>query len=171
MTVYVALLRAVNVGGRGILAMEDLQTLCIGCGLSNVRIYGQSGNVLFESDRSERSLKQELERTISDKLRRPVGVLIRTATELRAIPKANPFPDADPALVEVMFLPKPLPTRLLTELALAGPEDVQMLGREIFVHYPDGIGRSKMKIPFAADGTSRNLNTINKLIAMAAPEV
>ncbi len=167
MTVYVALLRAVNVGGRGILAMADLQALCVACGLTDVRTYIQSGNVVFVSERSERSLKIELERTIADKMGRSVGVLIRTAAELRATLAANPFPKADPSLVGVVFLPKAVPPRLLTELALAGPEDVNMIGREIFVHYPDGIGRSKMKLPFAADGTTRNLNTIANLIALA----
>ena len=66
-----------------------------------------------------------------------------------------------------MFLPKALPERLLTELDLGGPEDVRMIGREIFVHYPDGIERSKMKIPFAADGTTRDLTTVSKLASLA----
>ena len=167
MTVYVALLRAVNVGGRGILAMADLQAVCVASGLTDVRTYSQSGNVVFVSERSERSLKTELERAVADKMGRSVGVLIRTAAELRATLDANPFPKADPSLVGVVFLPKALPLRLLTQLALAGPEDVKMIGREIFVHYPDGIGRSKMKLPFAADGTTRNLNTIANLIALA----
>jgi uncharacterized protein (DUF1697 family) len=167
MTLYVALLRAVNVGGRGILKMEDLQAVCVACGLENVRTYIQSGNILFDSKRSERSLKQELERVIADKMGRSVGVLIRTAPELRAVLDANPFPKADSSLVGVVFLPKAVPARLLTELALAGPEDVRMIGREIFVHYPDGIGRSKMKLPFAADGTTRNLRTVAQLIALA----
>ena len=94
-------------------------------------------------------------------------MLIRTGAELRAIVDGNPFPDAKFRLVGVMFLPKVLPERLLTELDLGGPEDVRMIGREIYVHYPDGIGRSKMKIPFAADGTTRDLTTISKLAVMA----
>lgn len=167
MTIYVALLRAVNEGGRGNLAMDDLQALCVAHGLGNVRIHGQNGSVVFESARTERSLCQELNRAIGDKLRRPTGVLIRTGAELRAVLQANPFPNARFRLVGVVFLPKPVPARLLTELALGGPEDVRMIGREIFVHYPDGMERSKMKIPFAADGTTRNLTTISKLVEMA----
>jgi uncharacterized protein (DUF1697 family) len=166
MTVYVAFLRAVNVGGRGILKMEDLHAVFVACGLENVRTFLQSGNVLFDSDRTERSLKQELERKVADKMGRAVGVLIRTAAELREVVMANPFPDGDASLIGIFFLPKALPARLLTDLELGGPEDVQMIGREVFVHYPDGIGRSKMKLPFAADGTSRNLNTISRLVAM-----
>jgi len=146
--------------------MEDLHAVCLACGLDNARTFLQSGNVLFDSNRTERSLKQELERKIADKMGRAVGVLIRTADELRAVVEANPFPDGDPSLIGIFFLPKALPLRLLTDLELGGPEDVQMIGREVYVHYPDGIGRSKIKIPFAADGTSRNLNTITRLVAM-----
>lgn len=167
MTDYVALLRAVNVGGRGILKMADLHAICVARGLENVRTQGQSGNVLFESSRSERALKQELERAATDKMGRTVGVLIRTVTELKAAFGANPFRDADPSIVGVIFLPKALPNRLLIELALDGPEEVRMIGRELFVHYPSGMGRSKLKLPFAADGTTRNLNTIAKLLLMA----
>ena len=167
MTVYVALLRAVNAGGRGNLAMQDLQALCVACGLNNIRTYLQSGNVLFDSPLPERTLAMQLDRAITDKLRRPVGVLIRTAAELRAVRDANPFRQADPSLVGVVFLPKVLPNRLLVQLALGGPEDVQMIGREVFVHYPDGIGRSKMKLPFAGNGTTRTLDTVTTLVAMA----
>jgi uncharacterized protein (DUF1697 family) len=167
MTVYVALLRAVNVGGRGILAMQDLQALCVACGLNNVRTYLQSGNVLFDTKLPEQTLRRALERAITDKMGRPIGVLLRTPEELRAVLDANPFPDAEPSLVGIIFLPKPVPVRILDALALDGPEDVRLIGREVFVHYPNGIGRSKMKLPFAADGTTRNLNTVTALAAMA----
>ncbi len=167
MTTYVAMLRAVNEGGRGKLTMEELAALCAPLGLGNVRIHGTAGNIVFESDRTERSLCQSINRAVGEKLRRPTGVLMRTAEELRAVVQANPFPDARFRLVGVIFLPKALPVRLLTELDLGGPEDVRMIGREIFVHYPDGMERSKMKIPFAADGTTRDLTTVSKLAALA----
>ena len=167
MTTYVAMLRAVNQGGRGKLTMEDLSALLAPLGLANVQIQGTAGNVVFDSDRSERGLCQLLDRAVTDKLRRPAGVLIRTGVELRAIVAANPFPGAPFRMVGVMFLPKALPERLLTELALEGPEDVRMIGREIYVHHPDGLNRSTMKIPFAADGTTRDLTTVSKLAALA----
>jgi uncharacterized protein (DUF1697 family) len=167
MTVYVAFLRGVNAGGRGNLPMADLQALCAGTGLANVRTYLQSGNVLFESSLPEKTLIRQIDRAVSDKLRRPVGVLIRSAAELRAVRDANPFPDSHPSLVGVMFIPKALPVRLLTDLELDGPEDVQLIGREVFVHYPDGISRSKIKIPFANDGTTRMLDTVGELVELA----
>ncbi|WP_158926861.1 DUF1697 domain-containing protein [Acidisphaera sp. S103] len=167
MTGYVALLRAVNVGGRGILAMKDLQTLCSELGLDNVRTYIQSGNVVFESERPEAALKRMLEAAITKRLGRAVQVLIRTAAELKAIVEANPFPDAQPDQVGVVFLPKPVRPNVLAEIVIQGREEVLAVGREVFVHYPDGMGRSKLKLPFATDGTTRNLNTVGKLLAMA----
>jgi uncharacterized protein (DUF1697 family) len=109
MTTYVALLRAVNVGGTGMLPMKELQTLCIELGLNNVRTYIQSGNVLFDSQLSEPTLKRKLEQVLAEKLGRPVGVLTRTTAELRAILEANPFRGAKPPQVGVVFLPEPAP--------------------------------------------------------------
>jgi uncharacterized protein (DUF1697 family) len=167
MTTYVALLRAVNVGGTGMLPMKELQTLCIELGLNNVRTYIQSGNVLFDSQLSEPTLKRKLEQVLAEKLGRHVGVLIRTTAELRAILEANPFRDAKPPQVGVVFLPAPAPTEVVAGLAIPGREQVQSVGREVFVHYPDGMGRSKLKLSFAVDGTTRNLNTVAKLLVMA----
>ncbi len=167
MTTYVAMLRAVNQGGRGKLTMDDLLALLLPLGLGNMRLLGTAGNMVFDSERTERGLCQSIDRAVTDKLRRPAGVLIRTGPELRAVVDGNPFPDARFRLVGVMFLPKALPERLLTALELDGPEDVRMIGREVYVHYPDGIERSKMKIPFAADGTTRDLTTVSKLATLA----
>ncbi len=167
MTAQVALLRAVNDGGRGKLTMDDLRAICIGCGLANVRTYLQHGNVVFDSDKPERALQRDLQRAVTDKMGRIVGVLMRTGAEMRAIVNANPFPKGDPDLIGVVFLPRAVPERLLIALELGGPEDVRMIGREIYVHFPDGMGRSKMKIPFASDGTIRTLDVIEKLASMA----
>jgi uncharacterized protein (DUF1697 family) len=164
---YVALLRAVNVGGTGILPMKELRALCVELGLENVRTYIQSGNVLFDSQLSEPALMRKLEQAIAEKTGRPVGVLVRTAVALRNILDANPFQDAKPAQVGVVFLPKAVPTKVLDGLVIPGREVVRMIGREVFVHYPDGMGRSRLKLPFAADGTTRNLNTVAKLLGMA----
>jgi uncharacterized protein (DUF1697 family) len=168
MTVYVALLRAVNVGGSGLLSMNDLRALCVELGFSNVRTYIQSGNVVFDSPGSETAVGTALEGALAAKTGRPVGVLIRTALELRAVLDANPFRDAKPAQVGVVFLPKPVTSDVVAGLVIPGNEEVRSVGREILVHYPDGMGRSKLKLRFAADGTTRNLNTVAKLLAMAS---
>ena len=109
MTVYVALLRAVNVGGTGTLTMKDLRAL-------------QSGNVVFESKLSAAALQKKLETALSEKTGPQAGVLIRTAAELRAALEANPFPRAMPARVAVVFLDKPAPSNLLSGLVIPGRE-------------------------------------------------
>ncbi|HVZ35373.1 MAG TPA: DUF1697 domain-containing protein, partial [Polyangiaceae bacterium] len=101
---YAALLRAVNVGGTGKLAMADLKALCVAAGLENVSTYIQSGNVLFRSRRSEASVKKLLEQELEQHMGKPVGVLIRGLEELHAVLEANPFPAAAPNRVIVLFL-------------------------------------------------------------------
>jgi len=168
MTVFVALLRAVNVGGTGMLPMKELRDLCAELGLQDVRTYIQSGNVVFESRLAEQALMQTLEPAVSAKLGKPAGVVIRTAAELRSALDANPFPSAKPAQVGVVFLPQSPPHGVLTGLPIPGREELRLIGREIFIHYPDGLGRSKLKLPAgAASGTTRNLNTVARLVAMA----
>jgi uncharacterized protein (DUF1697 family) len=168
LTAFVALLRAVNVGGTSMLPMKELQAMCVELGLEKVRTYIQSGNVVFESRMPERILRANLEQTLSKKMSKHVTVLIRTASELRTTLDANPFPTAKPAQVGLVFLPEPAPSSLLTGLVVPGREEVRLIGRDIFIHYPDGMGRSKLKLPSeTANGTTRNLNTVAKLAAMA----
>ena len=162
-----ALLRAVNVGGTGVLPMQGLQAICAAIGLRAARTYIQSGNVVFESDGPERKIVAELERALRQELGRPVGVLVRTGAERRAVLEANPFGEAEPAKVGVTFLPEPAPDDLLANVNIPGREQLRLGRREIYVHYPDGMGRSKLKLPEpAAGGTARNLNTVAKLVAM-----
>jgi uncharacterized protein (DUF1697 family) len=147
--------------------METLQAIFLERGLVNVRTYIQSGNVVFESAQSEATLKAVLRQALTEKMGRDIGILIRTRPELQAVLEANPFPRAVPAQVGVLFLPKPAPKNFLTALTITGPEELQVFGREVFIHYPNGMGRSNLKLPPAAsDGTIRNLNTVAKLFAM-----
>jgi uncharacterized protein (DUF1697 family) len=170
MTVFVALLRAVNVGGTGMLPMKELQSLFLERGLKNVRTYIQSGNVVFESVHDEARLKADLELALTRKMGKGVAVLIRTSGELQAVLDANPFPSAAPARVGVVFLSEPAPSNLLEGLKISGREELHLAGREIFIHYPDGMGRSKLKLPpLASNGTSRNINTVARLVAMTSP--
>ena len=164
---YVALLRAINVGGTGKLAMSELAALCAGLGLSQARTYIQSGNVVFASTLSEARVKAKLEQALAKKLGAPVGVLVRSSTEIEAILRRNPFAHAAPNRVIVFFLDRPPARTALHGLVIPGREVVRPLGREVFVHYPDGQGRSKLKLPFAKTATGRNLNTIAKLAALA----
>lgn len=166
MALFIALLRAINVGGTGKLAMRDLQALCERAGFSKVRTYIQSGNVVFESSLSAARTQATLETALEKKLKKPVRVLLRTVQDLETLIDRNPFPKAAPNRVIVFFLGKTVPKAALRNLEIPGREELAVVGREIFVHYPDGQGRSKLKVPLAGEGTGRNLNTIHKLIAM-----
>lgn len=166
MTSYAAFLRGVNVGGHGRLAMRDLAALCGDAGCRNVRTCIQSGNVALTSDRSERAIKKALEDALTEVLGKPAAVMVRTSAELESVVARNPFPDAEPSKLLVLFLDEPPPRTRFAGLATPGGESVQPDGREVFVHYPDGMGRSRLKLPFAETGTGRNLNTLRKLLAM-----
>jgi uncharacterized protein (DUF1697 family) len=166
MTAYAALLRAVNVGGTGKLAMSDLRALCEDCGFVNPATYIQSGNVVFASKRSEASVKKLLEQTLGKKLGKPADVLLRTRQELEALANANPFPKAPPNRLITLFLDLPPPPGSLDEVVSPDGEQVAVSGRHVVIHYPDGLGRSKLKLPKLGPATGRNLNTIRKLIQM-----
>lgn len=167
MTVFITFLRAVNVGGTGLLPMKDLSTLCSGLGLQNVRTYIQSGNVVFESERTENEVKVAIETALAERMGKNVDVMCRSASELRSILDANPFPEGKPAQVAVVFLAGAAPKDALDRFVIPGREEIRVAGREIYIHYPDGMGRSKLRFPLAMAGTARNLNTIAKLVVMA----
>jgi uncharacterized protein (DUF1697 family) len=168
MPVFVALLRAVNVGGTGKLPMSDLKGLCEKAGFRNVRTYIASGNVVAERDGSEAEAKAALEAELRTYAGKPIGVIVRTGAEMARVVALNPFPDRAANLTAAIFLDRAPPSNALSEIKGQANEEVRLGAREIYVHYPDGMGRSKLRIPAARDGTARNMNTVAKLAAMAA---
>jgi len=168
MPTYIALLRAVNVGGTGKLPMGDLKAMCRDAGFKDVRTYIASGNVVFRSALSAAKVKATLEACLAAYAGKPVGVAVRSADELAAILKANPFPKAAPNRTVAIFLDAPPPKDALRHAAGQQREEMKLGKREIFVYYPDGMGTSKLKIPAAKAGTARNMNTIAKLVALTA---
>jgi len=167
MTSFVALLRAVNVGGTGKLPMSDLKAMCEQIGCRSVRTYIASGNVVFQSDRSAKDVQAKLESKLEAYAGKPVGVLVRTAEELAAVHAANPFPSCELSKVVAFFLNDAPPNDALARVSGQKNEELRLGLREIYVHFVDGIGTSKLKVPAAARGTSRNMNTIAKLSQMA----
>jgi uncharacterized protein (DUF1697 family) len=167
MIVYVALLRAVNVGGTGKLPMEDLRRLCGEAGLRGATTYIASGNVVFESESSETEVKRALEAELLQFAGKPVGVLVRNAAEMAEILAANPFPDAAPNRTVTIFLDDAPAADALATIAGRDGEELRLGRREIYVHYGAGMGSSKLKIPAARTGTARNMNTVAKLASMA----
>lgn len=163
---FVVLLRAVNVGGTGKLAMSELKAMCEAAGFAEVRTFIASGNVVFKSAKSEPAIKAVLEASLKQYAGKPVGVLVRSAAELAAVLKANPFPKAAPNRTMAIFLDQPPGARALAEITGRTSEEVRLGKREIYVHYGDGMAKSKLKIKAAAQGTARNMNTIAKLTAL-----
>jgi uncharacterized protein (DUF1697 family) len=163
MTRYVALLRAVNVGGTGKLPMSQLQAMCRDAGFTRVETYIASGNVVFESSASPSRVKAALEDRVRAYAGKPVAVIVRSALEMAAVLRANPFPKAEPRNTYVLFLNERPPTDALDHVSGRRDEEMRLGAREIFVHYASGMGRSKLKIPAALSGTARNMNTVARL--------
>ena len=168
MAKYVALLRAVNVGGTGKLPVTELKAMCEEAGFANVQTYIASGNVVFASKASPAKVKAMLEARLLAYAGKPIGVVVRTASEMAAVLKANPFSKLPPNYTVAIFLDKPPPSDVLDHVAGVKDEKMRLGRREIFVHYGSGQGKSKLRIPAAKTGTARNMNTIAKLAGMAA---
>ncbi|MBV8662919.1 MAG: DUF1697 domain-containing protein [Hyphomicrobiales bacterium] len=168
MPAYVALLRAVNVGGTGKLPMSELKAMCVAEGFGKVQTYIASGNVVLSADQSEAEVKAALEKRLKAYAGKSVGVIVRTPKEMAEALSANPFPDEPANWTVAIFLDAPPPADTLDRLSGRTDEEVRLGKREIYVAYGAGIARSKLKIPAAANGTARNINTIAKLAELAA---
>jgi len=167
MTTYIALLRAVNVGGTGKLPMAELRAMCEAAGFEDVRTYIASGNVVFRSANGAKQAQAALEKQLQAYAGKPVGVVLRTGAELRRALDANPFPQAAPNRAVLIFLDAAPPADALAAVKHRNGEEIALGEREIYVHYGDGMADSKLVIPAAKAGTARNLNTVAKLIEMA----
>jgi uncharacterized protein (DUF1697 family) len=177
-TVQIALLRAINVGGRAKVAMSDLRDVMTALGFAGVRTLLQSGNVVFGAARqSGRALEDALEAAVARTLGFHVDIVVRSAAQWRAIVDSNPFPEEaarDPGHLVLMALKDRPAKRSLDELRAAhrGPEVVRADGSQLYLYYPDGIGRSKLtnaliEKHLACRATGRNWNTVLKLAELA----
>lgn len=167
MTAFVALLRAVNVGGTGKLPMADLRDMCTELGFVGVRTYIASGNVVFSSDLGADVVKRLLEERLLAYAGKPVGVMVRTAEEMQAVLDENPFPDAAPNRTLATFLDEAPPAGALEGARRLTDERLALGTREIYIAYGAGMGSSKLVVPAAAGGTARNMNTVAKLAQLA----
>jgi uncharacterized protein (DUF1697 family) len=179
MATYVALLRAVNVGGRNPIAMSVLRELAADLGLDAPRTLLQSGNLVFGSAaRPTADLARVLEAEAASRLGLETDFMVRSAADWRAIIERNPFPREakdDPGHLLVMVFkqaPKPADVKAL-RAAISGREVVEAVGAHAYLVYPDGIGRSRLTTALiertlGTRGTGRNWNTVVKLGALAA---
>ena len=165
---FVALLRAVNVGGTGKLPMSDLKDICEELGFGDIRTYIASGNVVFTSRKSEAAIKAAFEKRLEVYARKPVGVLLRTAAEIAKVLADNPFPKAAPNRTMAVFLDRPPSADTLAGIRGQRDEQIKLGRREIYIHYGEGMAKSKLVIPAAKTGTARNMNTVATLARMAA---
>lgn len=168
MTAMVALLRAVNVGGTGKLPMVELKAMCEAAGFANVKTYIASGNVVFTANVSPEGAREALESRLADYAGKPVGVVVRTLAEMKAVAAASPYNEAPGNKAVTIFLDDNVPEDALEDMRGQTSEDVSLGRREIYVHYVDGQARTKLVIPAAKSGTARNMNTVNKLIELAS---
>ena len=169
---YVALLRGVNVGGNTMIAMSDLRARAERLGLRDARTILQSGNLLFRTRKAPAQVEKLLEKELED-----VTVFVRSAEELSAVIDSNPFPEEakrDPGRLVVLFLKQACDAKAL-QASIVGTEVARGKGREIYIHYPDGQGRSKLtnaviEKKLATRATARNWNTVMKLASLVGEE-
>ena len=175
--VNIALLRGINVGGKNKLPMKDLTAMFREAGCDDVRTYIQSGNVLF---RAEPELAQDIPSLISDSIMSRFGynvpVVVRTAREIRQIVEVNPFAQAGfEANRLLVFFMADLPDKAMVESLdpdRSPGDEFAVVGREVFVHYPNGVARSNLTNAYfdsklSTTSTGRNWRTVNKLLEMA----
>ena len=147
--------------------MEDLREIAGSLGLQDPRTYIASGNLLFRSSKREATLKRMLESAIAAHMSASVGVMIRTSDELAEATKTNPFASHPANRVVAIFLDAAPPTDALEQARNVADEQMASGRREIYILYPSGQGRSKLRIPAAAAGTARNMNTVAKLAQLS----
>ena len=172
MTSWVALLRAVNVGGRW-MKMAELVALCDKLGLVGARTYLQSGNLLFSTKEARSAISTKLEAAIEKTFGYRSEATLRSAAELSELAGKNPFPKMakdDPAHLVVNFLAGPPTADDKAALAVKwdGPETWKLVGSEVFICYPAGMGPSKLKLKLKTRATGRNWNVVTALAKLAA---
>lgn len=178
MLVQIAMLRGVNVGGHNKIKMDDLRTLCESLKFEDPRTYVQSGNVIFRTkEKNSPALARKIQNAIERKFGFRPAVILRTTDELRSAIAANPFAASrklEPGKILVTFLSdEPGSDASVTLLGLKNyPEEIHLKGRELYIYFPDGAGKSKL--PWSqvekllkTTGTARNWNSVVKMLAIA----
>jgi len=180
-TTYAALLRGINVGGSKKIPMADLRTLMEGLGHDGVRTYLQSGQAAFSTGRGdEDSLAAELTRAIEQRYGFTVDVIVRDHAYLKAIADACPFPAADlePKQLHVTYFSAPVDEDRFAEIDRDAhlPEEFRLGDRALYLYAPNGLGRSKLaealsrpRLTKGVIATTRNWNTVLKLVELTAP--
>lgn len=179
MTLHVALFRGINVGGRNVLPRAALRSLLRDLGFENPRSVRQSGNLVFGADAKHTpiAIEQQIEAAVQERFGTAGTLVVRTAAQWASVVACNPFPGeagSDPAHMVVMAL-KTAPdadAAALLRVGYPGRESIAIEGREAYLVYPDGIGRSRLthavlEKKLGVVGTARNWNTVLELAELA----
>lgn len=166
MTAYVALLRGINLMGGTTLPMASLRDMAARVGLQEVETYIASGNLLFESPLTEAEVKALLTAVLARETGRDIGVMVRTAGELAEVVAANPFGDRPSNQVLALFLDAAPAPDIAARMKNRVDEALAPGRRELYIHYPQGQGKSRLILPEMKLGTGRNMNTVAKLAAL-----
>jgi len=174
---YAALLRGVNLGSHNKVSMADLRELFEALGHEDVATYVQSGNVVFKARDDAAGVTSAIERRIARDLGLDVAVILRNKTQLARIAAANPFArkEPEPTRLHVTFLAD-TPARAAVHELHAGdfaPDALHVKGKEVYLHTPQGYGRTKLNGPFfekrlGVVATTRNWRTVTKLAELTA---
>jgi uncharacterized protein (DUF1697 family) len=167
-TAYVALVRAVNVTGTGMLPKEKLKEMGEACGFEAVRTFINSGNLLFTSDLAESTVQNRMEEKLAEHFGKPRRVHVRSAREMAEAVKKNPFGDDQPSFVLANFIDEKPTKKMLDEARDVQGERLALGPRLIYVSYGEGIGKSKLKLPAIKQGTARNMNSVAKIAELLA---
>jgi uncharacterized protein (DUF1697 family) len=177
METYIALLRGINVSGQKMIKMGDLIKALEELNFSNIRTYIQSGNIIFQSDKTDPSqLAVKISGKISDHFRFEVPVVIRTLAELEQVSENNPFllsRNEDVNKFHVTFLaegPDPVDLKKIEENSFL-PDEFIISGKEVYLFCPNGYGRTKLTNTFfenklKSTATTRNWKTIRQLLIL-----
>jgi uncharacterized protein (DUF1697 family) len=172
---HLALLRGINVGGKNVLPMKDLTKMFSDAGCTAVRTYIQSGNVIFETPSSAPEIVELVETKIEKRFGFRVPMILRTSQQLLKTIRDNPFlaAGAHEKALHVYFLADRPNTRAIATLdpARSAPDAFHVLGQEIYLHMPNGMGRTKLTNAYfdsklSTTCTARNWATVLKLAAM-----
>jgi uncharacterized protein (DUF1697 family) len=176
MPALIAMLRGVNLGGNNLIRMDSLRSICESLKLEDVSTYINSGNVVFTTkERKLEKVTSQIEDCIEKQYAFRPAVILRTVAEMQDVIARNPFAkrkDLNPSKLIVVFFSQELASEVKKQLEAikVGPEELKAHARELYIYYPDGMGKSKL--PAAMDrvlkktGTARNWNTVTKLLGM-----
>jgi uncharacterized protein (DUF1697 family) len=173
---YVALLRGINLGARNKVSMADLRALFGALGAEDVATYVQSGNVVFKSGKRAGELVQAIEKRIRRDLGLSVTVVLRTEAQLARVLAGNPFANEgrEPTTLHVTFLAEKPDRARVREVDpnRAGPDEFRVVGREVYLHCPNGYGRTKLTNAYfekqlSVAATTRNWRTVTSIAELA----